>query len=80
MNPLHEADMIRRRKNKVGDCIHEAYSQISEIGWIHPNGDPVYLDYDQRRLLEGMQKRIGELLERHEEAEEGLKDAARRVA
>lgn len=76
----HEADMIRERKDRIGRHLYEAYSQISEIIWIHPNGGPVYLDYDQRRLLEGIQKRTGELLERHAEAEEGLKDAARRVA
>lgn len=76
----HETQMIRARKDRIAHHLHEAHNHLSEILWIHPNGDPVYLDYDQAQGLRELQRLAGELLERHEIAEEGLKAAARRVA
>lgn len=80
MSPLHEAKMVRARKDRTAHHLHRAKHHLSEILWIHPNGDPVYLDYDQARSLREMRLTIDELLERHEVAEEGLKAAARKVA
>lgn len=67
---LH-ADAMKR-KRLTHECIHEAGGWIDKIFWLHPNGQPVYLDYDDRRSLEGIRTAVEELLERHKEAEKAL--------
>lgn len=76
----HEATIIRERKNRIARHLYAAHHELSEILWIHPNEAAVYLDLDQVQTLQDIQRTVDELLERHEVAEEGLKDAARRIA
>ena len=73
MNGLEEARMVRKRKDRAADCLHEILEQTRRLRWaIFPDGEKVYLDLNEVQNLEEVRGLLANLLRRHYDAEKEL--------